>query len=74
MLADAGEIVIPVTVFAAAVTVSVAVPVIPPDTAVTGVDPAATPVATPPVLMAAIAALPVAHAAVEVTLAVDPSL
>lgn len=60
------------TVFA--VTVSAAVPLIPLTVAVIVVDPAATPVASPPVVMVAVAVLDEIHVAVAVTFPVDPSL
>ena len=60
------------TVFA--VTVSAAVPLMPLTVAVIVVDPAATPVASPAVLMVAVAVLDEIHVAVVVTLPVVPSL
>lgn len=72
MLAVAGVTATFVTVFAD--TVSAAVPLTPPAVAVIVVDPAATPVASPPALMVAVAMLDELHVAVVVTVAVDSSL
>jgi hypothetical protein len=74
VLALAGDTAIDVTVLVGAVTLSVAVPLIPLKAAVTVVEPDAAPVATPLELIVAIVGAPTVHAAVEVTLAVEPSL
>ena len=62
------------SVGAAAATVMVAVPLKPLMDAVTVVEPEATALTRPPVLTVATAELAVAQVAVEVTLAVEPSL
>ena len=72
MPAVAGVTAIFVTVFA--VTVSAADPLTPLTVAVIVVEPAATPVASPPAPMVAVAALEEVHVAVVVTFPVDPSL
>lgn len=72
MLTVAGVTVIFVTVFAA--TVSDAVPLIVPTEAVIVVVPAATPVASPPALMVAVAVLELIQLAVVVMFFVEPSL
>jgi hypothetical protein len=76
MLAVPGEIVMEVSVGEppTAETVSVAVPLTPVSAAVIALDPAATPVASPPALIVATDVLALVHVAVEVTSAVDPSL
>jgi hypothetical protein len=74
MLAVAGEIAIDFSVFAVAVTVSVAVPLTPLSDAVTVDEPAATPVATPAALIVAIEVFALLHVTVEVTFAVELSL
>jgi hypothetical protein len=71
-LAAAGEIEIAVTVFG--VTLSAAVPLMPPTAAVTVVAPALTPMATPLEETVAAAAFELLQFAVEVTTAVEPSL
>ncbi len=63
-----------IAVIALDVTVSVAFPVTPLSDAVTGVEPDATAVANPAELIVATAAFPVVQLAVEVILAVEPSL
>jgi hypothetical protein len=73
-LGVAGVTEIAVTVLAAAVIVSTAVPLTPLRDAVMFVDPAATPVATPVALIVAADLLPDTHVAVDVTFAVELSL
>jgi hypothetical protein len=70
----AGVTAIEVSVFTGAVTVRLAVPLTPPRVAVIVVVPAATAVARPAALMVATVALELAHVAVLVTTAVEPSL
>jgi hypothetical protein len=67
-----GETAIAVTVFG--VTVSVAIPLIPVSAAVTALEPRAAPVASPSEPIVATDVLAVVQVAVEVTLAVEPSL
>jgi hypothetical protein len=71
-LAVAGDTAIAVSTFAD--TVSVAVTFTLPTEAVTVVEPAATPVASPAALMVAAETVELAQVAVEVTFPVDPSL
>ena len=59
---------------AAGVTVSMAVPLMPLSDAAMVVDPEATPVARPPVLMVAAAVAELVQVTVDVILPVDPSL
>jgi hypothetical protein len=74
MLGVVGVTAIDVRVLAAAVTVRVAVPLIPFSAAVMVVLPAATAVARPAELMVAVAVLELVQVAVEVMLLVVPSL
>jgi hypothetical protein len=74
MLAVAGVTAIEVSVFAAAVTVRAAVPLIPLDAAVMVEEPAATADAIPVALTVAIAVLELVHVADELTSPVEPSL
>jgi hypothetical protein len=74
MLPFAGVTAIEASVFATAVTVNAVVPVTPLSDAVTLVEPAATPVASPVELMVAIAVLAIAHVTVVLTFAVELSL
>jgi hypothetical protein len=69
-----GEIAIEVIVFTGAVTVRVAVPVTPLIAAVMVVEPAATPVANPAELIVATEGVAIVQLAVELILAVEPSL
>jgi hypothetical protein len=74
MLPVAGETEIDVIVFVAAVTVSIAAPLTPLSEAVTMLEPAATAVASPVVLIVATPTVADVQVAVEVTFAVEPSL
>ncbi len=74
MLGVAGVTATAVSVFVAAVTVSLAVPLIPLSEAVTEVEPAATAVASPDMLIVAAELLEDVQLAVEVTFAVELSL
>jgi hypothetical protein len=74
MLAVAGITAIEVSVFAAAVTVSAAVPLNPPAAAVIVEEPAATADAIPAALTVAVAVLELVHVADELMSPVDPSL
>jgi hypothetical protein len=74
MLALAGVILTETTVFVAACTVKFAEPFIPPNEAVTFVDPAAVAATNPAVFTDAIDPDATDHVAVELTLAVEPSL
>jgi hypothetical protein len=74
MLAVAGVTAMLDSVFATAVTVSVAVPLTPLSDAVMVVAPAATPVARPAALMVAAAVLELDHVTEDVMLALEPSL
>jgi hypothetical protein len=67
-------VILTVPVVVAVVTVSAAVPLTPLTVAVIVVEPAATPVARPPVLIGAVAVFEELHVADEVTFAVDPLL
>ena len=73
-LAEAGNTEIEVKAAVVAVTVSDSDPLIPFSDAVTMVEPAATPVARPLEFMVANACVAMVQAAVELTLAVEPSL
>ena len=74
MLGVVGETEMAVTVFVAAVTVWVAEPLTPLSEAVTVDKPAATPVASPAEFTVATVLVVDVHVAVEVALAVEPSL
>jgi hypothetical protein len=74
MLAVLGVIAIETSVFTAAPTASVAVPLTPLSDAVIVVEPAATPVASPAKFTVATAAVELVQLAVVVTFAVEPSL
>lgn len=74
MLAVAGATAIDLSVFVPVCTLSVAVPVIPLRDAVTLVEPEATPVTSPLLLIEAMAELPTDQVTLELTFAVDPSL
>jgi hypothetical protein len=74
MLGAAGVTAMEESDFTAAITVNVAVPLMPLTVAVTVLEPAATAVASPAALTVAIVVVELVHAAVEVTFAVDPSL
>ncbi|HTU49520.1 MAG TPA: hypothetical protein VMF56_02945, partial [Acidobacteriaceae bacterium] len=74
MLGVAGVTEMAVIVFVAAVTVSMAVPLIPLSEAVTEVVPAATAVVIPAEFIVATPALADIQVAVDVTFAVEPSL
>jgi hypothetical protein len=73
-LAPLGVTAIAVTVVAAVVTVNAAGPLMPLSEAVIVVDPAATPVASPPLLIVALAVLEDVQVTVEVITAVVPLL
>jgi hypothetical protein len=74
MLGVAGVTAIEESVMTGAVTVNAAVPLMPLTVAVTVLDPATTPVASPAALIVATVALELVQVAFEVTFAVEPSL
>ena len=74
MLGAAGVTAMELRVGAVAVTVMAAVPLIPLSDAVIVVDPDATPLARPAVLMVATAVLALTHVTVVVMFFVEPSL
>jgi hypothetical protein len=74
MLGVAGVTAIDESAFTAAVTVNAAVPLMPLAVAVTVLDPAATPAASPLEFKVAAAVLELVQVALDVTFAVEPSL